>query len=155
MAAPFNHIGAKVEKAAVAWLASQNIGTENIYRGKRSADKNGPCIIVYSESAEESPVGSGNWRVKLKTMVKFPLGDSEDEDEDDSDAITGKTFDALLANDTTNDNYLSEQLSALIDDFTAFGNPKDRPKSIESGVDGDCWADTLTIEIYCCGKDVS
>lgn len=156
MAAPYNNIAAKAERAGVAYVLTQSIGTSNVVRGKRAAEKTAPLVLIYAKSAIETDKGSGNWTVKLVAEAHFPLGDT-DETEAASDELSGRLIDCWMQTDSSNPNFLADQLSAQIADFTVMGANIDREKAIESGVDakGGCWVDSITIELYCCGSDIS
>jgi hypothetical protein len=123
---------------------------ENIYTGRSSVDKVGPCIILYAEKGREEPLHSGNYWIRLHAIAKFPAGDIT-ETEEDYTKLVGTLGDALAQSD------LCEQLSSFtnqVDGFTAFG---ERPADVDSGAgeeDPDVWMDKITKEIYCCPSEI-
>lgn len=160
MAAPYNRVSAKAEQAVRLWIVSQNVGisSDQIVVGRSSAGKSyNQLVVVYAEKSKERPTGSGNSDVKIKVLVKTTKGDSTETDTS-HETLCGKVFDALSAYDPTNPNYFAEQLSALVEDFTVFGNGQDIPSETESGIpeaEADAWQDVETLLLYCAPSDIS
>jgi len=160
MAAPYNRILSKVEKAIKAWLATRSIGTDNIYTGKRSLDKEAPCVIVYAEKATEYPRNSGHYTVAVHIFVKSDMAGPDSEvvataREDAHDTLVAKTFDSMKVFDLADPNYLAEQISAQVDDFTVYNVGETGSEDVEAGADEDAWQDKMTLTLYCCNADIS
>ncbi len=160
MAAPYNVILSKCEKAIKAWLATRSIGTTNIYTGKRSLDKAAPSVIVYAEKATEYPRNSGHYNVTVHIFVKSDMAGPENDtqattQEDAHDTLVAKTFDSMKVYDTVTANYLADQISALVSDFTVYNVGETGGEDVEAGADEDVWQDKMTLTLYCCNADIT
>ena len=160
MAAPYNRILAKVEEAIKAWLGTRSIGTDNIYTGKRSLDKEAPCVIIYAEKATEYPRNSGHYNVTVHIFVKSDMAGPGNEteataQEDAHDALVAKAFDSMKVYDTVTANYLATQISAQVSDFTVYNVGETGSEDVEAGVDEDVWQDKMSLTLYCCNADIT
>lgn len=138
----------KTRQALVAFITAANVGTANIYDGKRSGDKDVPSVGCGAARATEDPPDTGNFWVEteiiLKTMARV-----------DADAVDPKTSSEALSTalwTALETDDLAAQLSTAITDFTCIGVGED--KEFEEEEDGDCWKETLKLKLYCCASDL-
>lgn len=131
-----------VESAWSAYLSAGGISA-NVYTGFDSNDKTSPAVICKAVSAEEDPIGSGNFKVQceISTRAAFDCG------------LTA--FDSLCdaVNSLVTVNDLHAQLSGSVSGFTCWGTAAEGRK--EWDTEEDCWVEKLTAVIYCAATDFS
>jgi hypothetical protein len=148
MAAPYSLILRKAEKAGLSLVTAAQLG-KPFYAGKSSVDKAAPCGIIYAERSTEETPYTGNSNVTLHIMTKWPLGVDTDGIDPTvaSDTFSATTFDTFILGHPGDDTALAQALNAQgVADFTAFST---RKISEEASAEGDCWVETLTLDLYC------
>ncbi len=148
------------DKAELAFVSViQDAAANALVRPGKSADVKSLPIVICSANgqSEEDPKGTGNFWVEVATEVKsaafqteqLPDGGELPDMKLRDEALATSVFEALMVDD------LPQKLSDATDDFFVFpsGTIVGAPMSgrDESGI----WIDSLTIRIYCCGKDLS
>ena len=125
MAAPYNSLSTKVEKAfqAVIIAAATGIPDDQVFIAFQSGYDTpvGPVSVGIScEGGIEDGFGSGNYRLSVRVVVSSTL-DQDVTDEGSTEAEThqsyvGKVFDALCTTD------IADSLTSAVDDFKAYGS---------------------------------
>ncbi len=143
----------KCRESLIYLIQQASVGTDNVYSEKNSADKVAPNVSVGANSAQEAPMGSGNFWVILEVKIKSiaavaaPMDADLPDPKPSSDLLTANVL-AVLEVDN-----LAEQMSAAVSDFCVQGF--DEQKELEQSVDGDCWTETWRRRCYCCGSSLT
>ncbi len=124
------------ETAGKVALDGQSLGA-TVFTGHGYDTKTVPAIIFRAVSAEEEPFKSGNFRLKCAIDIKDTASATSTHD-DIVDAVTDFVFsDAFKP--------ALEAGGITVWDISA-------PPALEWKTEGDCWVDTLNIELYCCPR---
>jgi len=165
-----HNILSKTDRALVAYLVSEGAGTvDDVYPAKRSADKDVPCTVCYSERASLTHPYAAVYEVTVAIMIKTVPAVDVDEDPDAPKAASeervGATFDLFFAGLDSASDKLADAITAAarasaalgdedLEDFTCQGVTVKGP---EAGFDakGNVWVDTLNLELLVCPANVS
>lgn len=138
----------KLRQALVAYIASHDVGTTNIYDGQASGEKVLPCIICDALDATEDPPLTGNHWVPATITLETSSQVQPDgiDPKIASEAIWTALCNALAVDD------LPAQLSAALADFTAIGIGDENGYREERGE--DVWLQMIGFKVYCCASDL-
>lgn len=126
-------------------LAAASLSTNNLYAEKNSKEKESPSINFEALSAREEPVGTGNFHMTIRCLVKTKAAIDADEVDpvDNSDALVSAVTHTLNAED------LADRMMAAVDNLTVFGFSD--AGGLEMSEDGDHWVEIWVRDIYCNG----
>lgn len=147
-------ISRMTEQAAILYIATlglvnpDNTPFTSIVCGKASSSKAAPLVVAYAEKAKRDDNFSGNAHVTLHVMTKSIL--SVDTNNVDpviaSDAFTALIFNAFNLGHAGDNAKLADQLNLQgIPNFTALMS---QVIGEDAAVEGDCWVETISLDIY-------
>jgi hypothetical protein len=173
MGAPWHNLLSKNDRALVAFIIAGGAGTANdTFPAKTSREKETfPTTYCFSQSGtgEDFPY-SGTYNIKAKIQVQTMAAVNKDQDPSEprlnSEERVAKTFD-LFHNDVDSaadklaaDITAAARALAAADpdnhaDLADYTCQDVKLVSVEQDVEGDCWVDTLNLEMVSCPSNVS
>jgi len=127
---------AVIESAVTDYLAGLGIPAVT---GLAVTTKAGPIVICEARSAEEDPLGSGNWRVQLAVSIRLV---SEPDETADLAAMSGLS---LAVRNALHVDDLADLISS--DTLTVWG--ASASPRLEWSTEEDAWAETHALEVCC------
>ena len=109
------------------------------FSGQSERDQVRPCVVIYAQSGEESPLGSGNQFCPVTITIKSSA------DIDNAEQVHKERVSSILQTLQIDD--LSDRLSAQQDDFTVFGY---RGMSLRNAIEENSFTSEIQLELYCC-----
>jgi len=106
MAAPYNNLRSKLNRAVCAYLVTQGVGTvDNILASNTNAAKSYPLVTVQAVRGMPDPPMTGDYRCSVQVAVKGSnvqvANASPQSNRILFDTLCGKTCDALMIGDTS------------------------------------------------------
>ena len=172
MAAPYHNLLSKNDRALVAYIVANGMGTiETVVPAKWSIHKPFPVTVCYSQRATEVAPFSATYAVEsvimIKTSASVDLGEDMCAPRLASEALVAGTFDLFHISIDSSAEKLAANITIAaralavsnpvhfgdLADYTAIGI---QSKIIEAGqeADGDAWIDTLHVTVICAPSDV-
>jgi hypothetical protein len=179
MPAPYHSLASKLDRALIAYLISEEAATaDNCHPGKRSLDRELPCIIVATASLDipDGDYHSGNRNATVEIAVRSkPENHTGDADADaaaatqraEADALFAGVVDALMNTGIHDSSLLCDAIndaawakavadpthSADLADFSCIGL---LPLGESQGFDEEGhWNDIIRLRIHCCPSNVA
>jgi hypothetical protein len=144
----------KAEKAVIAYLISEGVGTEsNILPKKKAADlPNPPFIQVGAGKPTETVKRSGNWTVPITVEVHTNAapdrGDSTEQLESESVDLASACFDVLNAGIDQDGSLLADAITAVANGLVIQDTDVKGPESGFTDKDKE-WVDSLDLDLIC------
>lgn len=129
-----------VESAFVGYLDTLGLSA-TVYSGVDADTKDAPAVIVKLAQATENPQFSGDYKCTVEVSCKSIAADGDT----DHDALCVAVRDALWDSDLP--AYLQQEQTGL----RVFGLAA--PHQLNFDVDGDCWVETQTVELWCAAHE--
>lgn len=166
MAIGSHNICSKTDRALVAYIISQDAGTEDdVYPAKRGGDKTFPDTICFSSRARMMTPHSGVYTVEAMVQVRtdpsVDVDQTAEEKKETSEERVAATFDAFMRVDSSSAQ-LAEAITeaaratgdADLQDFTVQACTVEKHEAGFSEK-GNAWLDTLDLEVVVCPSAVS